>query len=336
MARALRKLKKLFQSPLAYLIDSRHAFLSDLGRSLLERERQRLMTFGHTCADDKVTVIMTAYNTGPHIEKAVRSVMAQSHANLTLMVIDDASTDETPQILAKLRQEFAGRMRVFQSPVNHGTYWSKNWCMRHADGEFIAFHDSDDTSHPDRILLQMAAIKSRPHRMATTVQWRRVFEDGRTALIGGREFRMAAISLMIRREPVLRDMGYFDSVRISADSEYLGRLQALYGPRGLYAMQHWLYTGLLRDSSLTRETGSGMSWRQQERSDDKIDYAIETSGDRQAYMQSAKAWHARISQGDRGKGAHIPFPQTGRHLYASENLCRGCDDQAIDQIVEIT
>ena len=99
---------------------------------------------------------------------------------------------------------------------------------------------------------------------ACTVRWRRLDDDGVPLYVNGRYGRLAAISLMIKRE-VLPDLGYFDSVRVAADSEYLGRIEALLGADALFKSSHIAYNGWLRADSLTTATGSGMTWQQKGR-----------------------------------------------------------------------
>jgi glycosyltransferase involved in cell wall biosynthesis len=323
-----KRWRKLKHDPVGYLRDSRHAPLRALGEGLFKRQTERLAAMGATAAARKITVIMTAYNTGALVDRAVRSVLAQSHQNLELMIIDDASTDDT---LVRLRALAAadGRVRVFSSPTNHGTYWSKNWCLARATGEFVAFHDSDDFSHPDRLRIQMAALLDRPRAMACTCRWHRVDDDGKTLTIDGRQDRMAAISLMIRREEVIRDAGFFDTVRIAADTEFIQRLRQIYGLSGLRHLRQHLYTGYLREGSLTTGAGSGIAWQKEGASRTRA-----VHGDRAAYYDAFSGWHARHRE---DKAAlKLSFPSEGaRRFEAPAAMLRGCGDTDMTQVREV-
>lgn len=269
---------------------------------------------------------MTAYNTGDLIEKAVSSVLTQSHKNLELMVIDDASTDDTLSVLKQLAEKDA-RMRVFHSPKNHGTYWSKNWCLAKATGEFVTFHDSDDVSDPQRLQFQLGAMLDGNGAVAATCRWHRIDPDGNELVIDGQATRTAMICLMIRREQVLQSIGYFDTVRIAADTEYNKRIKAVFGDRKVRNMRHRLYIGLLRDESLTRGEKGGFLW-------EADGHSIERTvlGDRAKYTSAFKAWHAGSALGD----LHISFPQETRPFDAPAGILTGCDDRDVDQVIEVT
>jgi len=328
VASLTRKLRKLRRDPIAYCIDSKHGFLRAHGARMFARQTARYRSIGAKNTHRKITVVMTAYNTGHLVEAAVKSVLMQSHQNLELMVIDDASTDDTLEVLQALAKADL-RLRIFHSPVNHGTYWSKNWCLLKAQSDFVAFHDSDDLSDPERLQTQLGAMLDTPGVVAATCRWRRVDDKGNELVIDGLSSRMAAISLMIRRSDVLKKTGFFDSVRISADTEFITRLQQVFGATRLRHMRQLLYTGLLRDGSLTTGVNSGFSWKSEGRS-----HVRELSGDRAAYHRSFHDWH------DSNLGTEaalvVTFPLGDRPFPAPSGICHGCDDQDIDAVVEIT
>lgn len=295
---------------------------------MFERQTARYQALGAKNAHRKISVVMTAYNTGHLVEGAVRSVLAQTHRNFELMIIDDASTDDTLEVLKALAAE-DDRIRIFHSPANHGTYWSKNWCLANATGEFVAFHDSDDTSDPLRLQTQLGAMLDAGGATAVTCHWRRVDGDGNHLIIDGTKSRMAAISLMIRKQQVLEQTGFFDSVRISADTEFLRRLYIVFGQDQLRHIRQILYTGLLRDDSLTRGENSGFKWTETGRS-----YVRELSGDRAAYHEAFMAWHD--ANRDDTSVLKVPFPLDQRRYETPTGIIRGCDDQDITAVQEVT
>lgn len=321
--RTRRRLAKLVRQPQAYLLDSRHAVLRMAGRRLRAWERKRLLTAGRRAGDTPVTVIMTAYDTGPYVDAAVRSVLEQTHRRLELMIIDDASRDDT---MTRLKKLAAGdpRIRLFHSPVNHGTYWSKNWCLKRARSEFVAFHDSDDVSHPDRLRLQLGAMLAANNRVACTVRWRRIGDDGRVVTVDGKKDRLAAISLMVRRDIVLKKAGFFDSVRIAADTEYIRRLERIFGMGAVAHLRHVVYDGLLRDGSLTRAPGAGFDWH-----GTGTGVTRRVTGDRAAYYDAFDGWHRGAGDTD---ALYRPFPAAARPFAVPPALVRGADDSREDQV----
>lgn len=275
----------------------------------------------------KITVVMTAYNTGHLVEAAIASVLAQSHQNFELMVIDDASTDDTLDIL-KAMAASDRRVKIYHSPKNHGTYWSKNWCLSQATGEFVAFHDSDDRSAPMRLQMQLGAILAGGGVDAVTCRWRRVDDEDNVLVIDGLASRMAAISLMITREKILKKIGYFDNVRISADTEFIGRIGRVFGRKNLRHMRQILYTGLLRDGSLTTGANSGFSWKAEGRS-----FERELSGDRASYHDGFSVWHnENLGRESRLK---IAFPPAERKFPAPTGICAGCDDKETNAVLQV-
>ncbi len=322
-----RKARKLYRDPLAFFLDSDKPPLRAVGQRMFKRQTRRYRALGDMYGDVKISVVMTAHNTGHLVEAAVESVLDQSHPNLELLVIDDASTDDTVRRLRNIKYNDS-RLKIFSSPTNHGTYWSKNWGIRHATGDYVATHDSDDTSHPDRLMMQLGMLKANAHAVACTARWRRINDAGDELEIDGKSERMAAISLMFDRKKVLEKTGYFDCVRISADTEFITRLEHVFGKRSVRHLRNHLYTGLLRDGSLTRGEGSGFSWQATGNS-----FRRELSGDRADYHKAFHAWHNAFPGNE--DTLKIDFPQKERAIVAAEAIRRNCDDQDLMQVKEV-
>ena len=104
-----------------------------------------------------VTVGITAWNSAGTIEMAVRSALAQDWRPIEIVVVDDASTDETGTILARAAAAHH-EIRVFTEPCNGGVAASRNRIIAEARGAFIAFFDDDDESVPGRVGAQLARI----------------------------------------------------------------------------------------------------------------------------------------------------------------------------------
>ena len=93
-----------------------------------------------------VSVIVTAYNVAPYIERAVRSVCGQTYRNLEVVAVDDGSTDGTGALLDALAAQDE-RIRVFHTE-NRGVSAARNEGLRQARGELIGFVDGDDAADP--------------------------------------------------------------------------------------------------------------------------------------------------------------------------------------------
>lgn len=88
-----------------------------------------------------VTICIPTYNNGPYIGKTLKSVINQTYANLDILVCDNASTDNTQDIVNSLKDE---RIRYFRNATNIGSGKSVNKSIKLAKGEFIALYHSDD------------------------------------------------------------------------------------------------------------------------------------------------------------------------------------------------
>lgn len=96
-----------------------------------------------------VTVVIPVYNTAPYVEQTLRSIMAQTHREIEILVVDDGSTDGSPEILRRLAAEDA-RIRIHTQP-NGGLSAARNAGLDRARGAYIYFMDSDDLLEADAL-----------------------------------------------------------------------------------------------------------------------------------------------------------------------------------------
>lgn len=107
---------------------------------------------------DPVTAIIPTYNRQDTVCEAVDSVLSQSHPDCMALVVDDGSTDQTARRIA---ERFGGNVRVrYHRMENAGVSAARNVGVGLADSELIAFLDSDDIWHPQKIALQVACFKA--------------------------------------------------------------------------------------------------------------------------------------------------------------------------------
>jgi glycosyltransferase involved in cell wall biosynthesis len=107
----------------------------------------------------RVSVLMPARNAGPYIAEAVRSVLAQTFADFELIVVDNGSTDATPDVLASIADP---RLRVTVLPEEHSLPAVRNAAVALARGALIAMMDADDISLPKRLARQVALLDREP------------------------------------------------------------------------------------------------------------------------------------------------------------------------------
>ena len=111
-----------------------------------------------------VSVILPTYNRQRTLYRAISSVLTQSYADLELIVVDDASTDETPAVLARFSDP---RLRYVRLERNGGAAHARNHGLGLVRGEFVAFQDSDDEWLAEKLAKQVAAAQGLASPMAT-------------------------------------------------------------------------------------------------------------------------------------------------------------------------
>ena len=107
----------------------------------------------------KVSVIITTYNRSYLLSKAIQSVLSQSFHGFEIIVVDDASQDNTAQIVNVFSDK---RIRYIRHHVNKGYCHSKNNGVKNANGEYIAFLDDDDEWFPEKLSMQVSMLDNSP------------------------------------------------------------------------------------------------------------------------------------------------------------------------------
>ena len=104
----------------------------------------------------RVAVIMACYNSDKYLSQTISSILSQSYASFHVIAGNDGSTDKTADIL----EAFRDRITVVSHSDcgNHGQGATYNLCLNYANAEFIAFVDSDDLWHPDKISRQVQIL----------------------------------------------------------------------------------------------------------------------------------------------------------------------------------
>lgn len=174
-----------------------------------------------------VSVILPTYNRAPFLADAVRSIADQRHQNWDLIVVDDGSTDATPDVIDRVARLCPRPMQVI-TQRNAGAYAARNTGLAHATGDAVAFFDSDDLWLPHHLEDCTVALSRHPE-----VDW--VFGSCRIVdLTTGRELAPTTFYVEGRPRPFL-----------SLNTRRDGRLCVIDDHRSV-AMQvrHGLYCGL--------------------------------------------------------------------------------------------
>ena len=106
-----------------------------------------------------VSVILPAYNGARFLKEAVESIVKQTFQDWELIVVDDGSTDETPEIMSGYHDS---RIRYLKNNNNKGLVYSLNRAIDEATGVYIARMDADDISKPERLEKQVIFLNAHP------------------------------------------------------------------------------------------------------------------------------------------------------------------------------
>lgn len=123
-----------------------------------------------------ISVLMPVYNAGPSLGPAIASILAQTHREIELLVIDDASTDSSWDLITRAATADA-RVRAIRHERNHGLATTLNEGLEGARGDLIARMDQDDVALPERIAVQQEYLDAHPD-VAVVGSW--VYNMGRT------------------------------------------------------------------------------------------------------------------------------------------------------------
>jgi hypothetical protein len=146
------------------------------GSSLLDRLHvPGLAAAAGSIDGPRISVIIATYNAAATIATALRSLQQQTWRNLEILVVDDASGDDTTAVV----QAFAvrdPRIRLLPLRENGGAYVARNHALAQATGTYLTLHDADDWSHPRKLEIQAAFLEAHPHPLACTS--RRIRQSG--------------------------------------------------------------------------------------------------------------------------------------------------------------
>ena len=167
-----------------------------------------------------VSVVMPVYNAAATVEEALRSLLVQTHADLEIIVVDDGSTDGTPDVIAGIRD---ARIRLLRQE-HLGLVGALNAGCTLARGEYIARLDGDDIASERRIEAQLAFMEQR-EEVGLLGTWARIVKEGEPPRIFAPPSSDAALrrcllldspfvhsSVMFRREAYVESGGYPDGL----------------------------------------------------------------------------------------------------------------------------
>jgi len=170
--------------------------------------------------EPKVICIMPCYNAKETLAQAIESVINQRYINWRLIIVDDASTDNSVKIAKKYLKD--SRVTLLQNKTNRGCYYSRNRALHYVkdkEWDWFTVHDSDDTSHPDRFSAFMGYAYNYLFNYIYSASQGNRYDWNQCKLIYKKETN--AIGQAFISNYLFNTLGYFNSnMRFGADAEY--------------------------------------------------------------------------------------------------------------------
>ena len=204
----------------------------------------------------EVSIVMPAFNSEQYIEEAMESVLCQTYANWELLVVDDCSSDRTPEII-KYHAARDGRIKPVRLDTHSGASKARNTAMTLASGIYIAFLDSDDLWHPEKLALQTDFMEKN-NLLFSCTSYRKIDERGEDMgqIVAANETQ--DYEGLLRRCPGnstvmynARVLGKFTVPHIRKRNDYALWLQVIKKAENLYGLDEILCCYRVRLNSLS-------------------------------------------------------------------------------------
>ena len=163
--------------------------------------------------NDLVSIIMPSYNTAQYIRDSIDSVIAQTHRNWELLIVDDCSTDNSNEVIMSYHDP---RIVLLKNEKNSGAAVSRNYALRKAKGKWIAFLDSDDMWASEKLEKQI--------KFMTDNDYAFTFTDYRICL-NGEWLPYINIGPQVVTKRRMYDYCYFSTITVMYDREKIGLIQ---------------------------------------------------------------------------------------------------------------
>lgn len=219
-----------------------------------------------------LTIIMTLYNKEKYVVNSIKSVINQRSKNWELIIINDASTDNSYSLVRQFLSD--SRIKLHNLEKNYGTYVCTNLAIQGATGKYICRLDADDTLVPKAVERIIATFEKNPQKDIVR--------------FNSNQGKYTEIGIAYKKEIISR-VGYYDSVRFGADSEFKERLAKIIPSSKFVHIDETLYLvhsvpNSLTTSKATQKNGSH----------------------RKNYMAEYRNWHKKCPK------CFMEFPQTSR------------------------
>jgi glycosyltransferase involved in cell wall biosynthesis len=213
----------------------------------------------------KISVVMPLYNVAPYVEEAIASIQNQTIHDIEIILVNDCSTDQTPQIIQKIAEQDP-RVRILRTPEGgaYGCAEPKNVGLLACRAPYIAVMDGDDVSTPDRLEKQLAFLETHPEISLVGSAIRTMDEQGRfigkvsdvapthTAILKTAHLHTPCVAWLARRE-LYEKLDCHRLIPAGEDHDFL--LRALAGGFRLHNLPEPLYWVRVRKGNTSDSIG---------------------------------------------------------------------------------
>lgn len=190
----------------------------------------------HTLVKPKVTVLMSIYNGVQYLNDSLKSIQTQAFDEFEIVVIDDASDDDTPNLLERAAK-LDPRIVFLRLDCNHGLAGALNRGLEISRGEYIARMDVDDISKPERLSRQFQYLEANKLTILAGSSIDYIDQDGNFLRSASRARDDAAVRWLLRFQPAVphptfmfraktatgERMQYNPSYRVAQDYDFVVR-----------------------------------------------------------------------------------------------------------------
>jgi len=192
----------------------------------------------------KVSVIIPVYNGEKYLKETIDSVLKQTYQDFEIIIVDDASTDSSPEIIRSFIKKYPDKIKLFWHKKNKGCpAATKNTGIKHAKGDFIAFLDQDDVWLPRKLEKQINILKSNDRLIANFTNGY-IFDDPKNKAIAKRwayitpfpdfyvvrkrllkeNFILSSSSALVRAKILKKAGGFDEKMKLADDYDLWFRL----------------------------------------------------------------------------------------------------------------
>ena len=210
------------------------------------------------CVKGLVSIITPTYNCGKFIGETIESVQQQTYTDWEMIIVDDCSTDDTKNVVAKY-QEQDERIKYHCLTENSGAAVARTKAMELATGQYMAFLDSDDLWMPDKLEKQLEFMQKNNYAFTST-SYQHMTEDGKMMpkvlnAISKTDYNRLLLDCPVGNSTVMYDvskMGKFQVPDIRKRNDDALWLAMLKKEKYIYGMPEIMMKYRLRKNSISR------------------------------------------------------------------------------------